>query len=306
MTLDGFTFNLLLAATGIAFMHTVLGPDHYLPFVMLARACRWSTPRTLTVTFLCGIGHVAFSLLLGGIGIGLGLAVARIEHLEGIRGDWAAWGLIAFGAAYALWGIRRAVRTKKGLVPHHHHHGSLHIHTGGGGEHEHETHRKALSLHHEHCESDLHGHDRDEHDSQRRDLHENEHPPHDLHAHEHHAYDSRSDKVTDSGDGAVGEPGPRVDGAAVTFWTLFAVFVLGPCEPLIPLFVLPASRGRWDVATLTAVVFGAITISTMTALTWLGLTGLRKISSEPLQRWAHAMAGGVIALSGVAIVGLGL
>ena len=41
-----------------------------------------------------------------------------------------------------------------------------------------------------------------------------------------------------------------------TFWALFLVFVLGPCEPLIPMFVLPASRGRWDIALATILVFG--------------------------------------------------
>src|SRR5262245_1904947 len=106
--MDGFSFNLLLAAAGIAFVHTILGPDHYLPFLMLARARRWSRARTLAITMACGIGHVVSSLALGVAGLGLGLAVGRIEHIEGARGDWAAWALVLFGATYALWGTRKA------------------------------------------------------------------------------------------------------------------------------------------------------------------------------------------------------
>ena len=92
----------------------------------------------------------------------------------------------------------------------------------------------------------------------------------------------------------------------VTFWTLFAVFVLGPCEPLIPLFVLPASRGRWGVAATTAVLFGVITVVTMTSIVLAGLAGLRRVSLGGLERWAHAMAGAVIALSGGAVLLLAL
>ena len=88
----------------------------------------------------------------------------------------------------------------------------------------------------------------------------------------------------------------------VTFWTLFAVFVLGPCEPLIPLFVLPASRGRWELAGASAVLFGIVTVTTMTAITLAGLAGLRRLSLRGLERWAHAMAGAVIALSGGAVL----
>jgi nickel/cobalt exporter len=60
----------VLAATaaGLGFIHTAIGVDHYLPFVALGRARRWSLSRTLLVTALCGAGHVAGSLLLGAAG----------------------------------------------------------------------------------------------------------------------------------------------------------------------------------------------------------------------------------------------
>ncbi|NIR37211.1 MAG: hypothetical protein GWN73_15615, partial [Actinobacteria bacterium] len=64
MTEGVAVWSLLAAAVGVAVTHTALGPDHYLPFVMLARARKWSWARTLTVTGICGLGHVASSVLL--------------------------------------------------------------------------------------------------------------------------------------------------------------------------------------------------------------------------------------------------
>ena len=50
MTLDGFSLNLLAGTAAIAITHTLLGPDHYLPFVMMAHAGRWSRTKTAWVT----------------------------------------------------------------------------------------------------------------------------------------------------------------------------------------------------------------------------------------------------------------
>src|SRR3989338_3366090 len=80
----------LLAATpaGIGFLHALLGPDHYLPFVLMGRAGRWSRAKTLTITFFCGVGHVGSSLLLAAGGVALGVAVGRLQVLEGLPGRW--------------------------------------------------------------------------------------------------------------------------------------------------------------------------------------------------------------------------
>ncbi|MDH3399600.1 MAG: hypothetical protein OEM03_01400, partial [Chromatiales bacterium] len=59
----------------IGFVHAVLGPDHYLPFIALARSRRWSHARTLVVTGVCGIGHVTGSVLIGLLGLGAGAAL---------------------------------------------------------------------------------------------------------------------------------------------------------------------------------------------------------------------------------------
>ena len=105
-------------AAGIGFIHTLLGPDHYLPFIVLSKARQWSIIKTLVITFLCGLGHVLSSVALGFIGIALGTAVFKLEAIESFRGDMAAWFLIAFGFTYSIWGIHRAIRKKSHSHPH--------------------------------------------------------------------------------------------------------------------------------------------------------------------------------------------
>jgi nickel/cobalt exporter len=116
------------AAAGIGFLHTVIGPDHYLPFIVMGRARRWSLPKTLFISSLCGLGHVLSSVVLGIVGLGLGIAVTRLKGVESFRGGLAAWLLIGFGLAYFVWGLRRAMRNR----PHRHPHAHLAV-----GEHEH-------------------------------------------------------------------------------------------------------------------------------------------------------------------------
>jgi len=131
---------LLVTAASLGFFHTLFGPDHYLPFIMMSRARRWTLPRTLGITFLCGLGHVGSSILVGAIGILLGTSVSRLEFLEGFRGNLAAWMIILFGSLYFLWGVRKAVLNR----PHKH----IHFHENGA-EHEHE-HRHADDHEHRH------------------------------------------------------------------------------------------------------------------------------------------------------------
>ncbi|MCC6669546.1 MAG: hypothetical protein IT458_00680 [Planctomycetes bacterium] len=246
--MDAFAFHLLVTAVGLGFLHTVLGPDHYLPFVTLGRARGWTVRRALVVTGLCGLGHVASSLLLGGIGIAIGLGIGHIEGLEERRGDAAAWTFVAIGVAYALWGVRTARRHARGLEVHAHG-GHVHLHAGAshGHEHRHIAHPATL----------------------------------------------------------VRAPVVRVP-RDTTFWALFLVFVLGPCEALIPLFVLPASEGRWGLALATGLVFSATTVATMLAVVGLAVAGTRRLSFGRLEPWSHSLAGGVIAASGLAILFLGL
>lgn len=120
---------LSITAVSIGFFHTLLGPDHYLPFIMMARARRWSLLKTGCVTFLCGIGHIMSSVLLGTIGVVLGIAVTRLKILESFRGNLATWALIAFGLVYFIWGLRQAIRNRPHAHLHDHIDESDHVHT---------------------------------------------------------------------------------------------------------------------------------------------------------------------------------
>lgn len=250
--MDQLSSSMLVAAVGVAFVHTALGPDHYLPFVALSRARNWTMRRTLAITAACGVGHVLSSLLLGGIGIAAGFALGKLEATESHRGAIAAWLLFGIGIAYALWGVRQALRHA-----HHHHH-----HLFGG-----------------------HGH-----------THGRLHP----HAQIPHEHGLDLDHIHAPGEGDAARMR-----RTTTFWALFLVFVLGPCEPLIPLFMLPASEGRWGTALATGAVFGAVTLVTMLSITGLMVAGMARLPLGSLQRWAHTMAGTVIAGSAAAVLFLG-
>jgi sulfite exporter TauE/SafE len=129
---------LALSAAAIAFFHTLLGPDHYLPFIAMARAQGWSLARTATITALCGAGHILSSVLLGAVGIALGLAASFFEPLDEIRGSLAAWAFMSLGLVYLAWGLRQA--RKNAPHSHAHPHTDGHVHDHGhahGGEHVH-------------------------------------------------------------------------------------------------------------------------------------------------------------------------
>jgi len=125
-------------AITLGFVHTVLGPDHYLPFIALSKVRRWNTTKTAMITLLCGIGHILSSVVLGFIGIALGVAVYRLEAIESFRGEMAAWLLIIFGFTYFIWGMHRAIRGHPHEHFHQHEDGDFHTHTHKHiGEHAH-------------------------------------------------------------------------------------------------------------------------------------------------------------------------
>ena len=105
----------------------------------MAKARNWNLGKTTLITTLCGIGHVLSSVLIGLAGIALGLALANLETIETIRGEIAAWGLIAFGLLYGVWGLRRAYRNR----PHQH----WHAHEDLAHTHKHTHQEEHLHLH---------------------------------------------------------------------------------------------------------------------------------------------------------------
>lgn len=222
----------LLAASAISvgFLHTVLGPDHYLPFVAIGAARGWTRRKLLLVTASCGVAHVGASVVIATVVGGLmGLGTARVEETFGWQGSVVAWTLVVLGLGYAAWGLLR---------PHRHRH-----------------------------------------------LPDGSHLPEDLEDHTHDA-----------------TPQVRRD---VTVWTLVLIFAFGPCEAMIPLVVLPTAQGSVPGLVLVLALFGVTTVGTMTAVVWLLHAGVELIPAGRLAHLGHPLAGGVVALCGVAIL-LGL
>ena len=93
------------SAISLGFLHTLFGPDHYLPFIVLSKARGWSLSKTIWIAFFSGIGHVGSSILIGFIGILLGTGLSRLEFIESFRGEIVAWMLFAFGLGYTIYGL---------------------------------------------------------------------------------------------------------------------------------------------------------------------------------------------------------
>lgn len=249
-------------------MHTALGPDHYLPFVMMGKARNWSLTKTSWITLLCGSGHVLSSVLLGLLGVYLGTEVFKLEALEAYRGSLAAWILIGFGFAYFIWGVHRAIKNKK--------HSHLHLHSGG------------IVHDHPHSHTADHAHVHDQH----RYVYN-----HHAHVHNEHAY------VYDQQEHIHNHKFRAKD---FTPWVLFTIFVLGPCEPLIPLLMYPAAKSSLASMFLVIGIFAITTLATMLAIVLLSSWGIGFAKLGKLERYTHAIAGGTICLSGLAIMILGL
>ena len=90
----------------IAAIHAVM-PTHWLSFVLVARAQRWTRRKMLLVVFLSGFGHVMTTALVGLLAAALGKrAVMAME--ERIDTPLPAMVLLAFGLYYLVLGWRRS------------------------------------------------------------------------------------------------------------------------------------------------------------------------------------------------------
>src|SRR3954463_1915688 len=122
-----------VAATGftVAFFHAAI-PTHWLPFVLVARARRWSRGKTLLVTGFAGLGHIALTSLLG-------LAIAwfgfQLGEKLGNAFPWVTGGVLVLIGLYYFWQQWRG-----GGIRHHHLLGGQHRPSqecGHGHEHSH-------------------------------------------------------------------------------------------------------------------------------------------------------------------------
>ena len=230
---------LLATAAGIGFVHTLMGPDHYLPFVSMAIARRWSWRKLIAITLICGFGHLLGSVALGLFGIWAQSEISGLIAIEGWRGDIAAWLLFSFGLVYLAWGMRQARRNER--HSHWHYHAELY-----------------------HC------HDHDHHAD---------------HVHVHEATEKQR---------------------SLTPWVIFIIFVLGPCEALIPLLMYPAAKESMAGVLMVTTVFGLTTVLTMLGAVIVSFYSLQKLKLDRMERYGHAMAGATLSACGASILFLGL
>ena len=107
--------------------------------------------------------------------------------------------------------------------------------------------------------------------------------------------------------GAAAATAAATAGAArITPWALFIVFVLGPCEPLIPLMVVPGMAGDWLTVAAVVGVFGLLTVAVMLLAVAAAYSGVGLLAGTRISRHADVAAGLVVAASGAAVLWLGL
>lgn len=97
----------------------------------------------------------------------------------------------------------------------------------------------------------------------------------------------------------------RLKRKTVAVWTLFAIFILGPCEPLVALIFLGYNYGYPGVIAVS-IVFSIITIAMISAQSFLAFMGIHLIRNDIAERYSHALAGLVIVLTGVFVIVLGI
>lgn len=209
---------LMFTAFATAVVHTIAGPDHYLPFIAIAKSRGYGLKKTLLWTLLCGIGHIGSALLIALVFIYFSqyLSEAGFVWIEDNRADLAAYALIGLGGAYILWALRHRYLHKHG-------HRHNHIPENAGGQ------------------------------------------------------------------------------KSIAVWVLFIIFVLGPCEALLPILTASSVMGTPAVISST-LIFSAATIVTMMTAVAFGVLGISALRFQRLEKYAHEIAGCTIMACGIAII----
>ena len=118
MTQTGLALVLTTILTAV--VHTLI-PDHWLPFVLVARAEGWNVRRTAMLTAASALLHVTVSIALAMTvvlaGRGAEMAVRGLgERLAALSG----WMLVLFGGTYMSWFLLRGGHAHTfGIHPHH-------------------------------------------------------------------------------------------------------------------------------------------------------------------------------------------
>ena len=87
-----------------AFLHAAL-PTHWLPFVLVGRAQKWSLARVLAAVTAAGLAHIVTTAVVGGLIVAAGVALD--QWISGLLPHLSAILLFAFGGFYLLRAIIR-------------------------------------------------------------------------------------------------------------------------------------------------------------------------------------------------------
>jgi ABC-type nickel/cobalt efflux system permease component RcnA len=125
------TYVAAAAAAVTVLIHTLI-PDHWLPFVLVARSQGWDLRKTFVTTLASAILHVTLSLGLGLLALFLGeeLMAGIGERLETLAGS----GLIFFGLVYTLFFVVGGGRHQHYFPGHGEHHPMEDYRDPGPGE----------------------------------------------------------------------------------------------------------------------------------------------------------------------------
>ena len=83
---------------------------------------------------------------------------------------------------------------------------------------------------------------------------------------------------------------------------MFLIFVLGPCEPMIPLLYFPAARSSWGSMLALILVYTFFTLASMLVMVLLGYYSIRFFRTQKLEKYMHALAGLTLLTCGLGMV----
>jgi len=96
--------SIVLALIAVTAVHALM-PTHWLSFVLVARAQKWSRGKMLQVVLVSGLGHVTTTTLVGLAAAALGKEIS--QHARQFDTALPALILMAFGLYYLVMGWRR-------------------------------------------------------------------------------------------------------------------------------------------------------------------------------------------------------
>jgi hypothetical protein len=97
-----------------AFLHAAL-PTHWLPFVLVGRAQRWSLARGLVAVTAAGLAHIASTVVVGSLIVAAGMALDGV--VSGVLPWLSAALLFGFGGFYLVRAVVRRPALAGGPAP---------------------------------------------------------------------------------------------------------------------------------------------------------------------------------------------